>query len=797
MRRTVLGKALKVTVGLLTGVLLVAGLYICRALYLALPGDEGIIRLAGLSSSLTVGLDRFGIPAIRAGSRLDAYRVLGFLTARDRMFQMDLMRRTSAGRLAEILGEAALDSDIAHRVLGFSRVAAAITQNLPSDQRAVLQAYVDGVNSLISRGQPLAFEFAILGYQPERWTLEDSILIVLGMFEAMDSNDAEERMSSVMAKCLPADVIAFLTPAIDPYTEKLSGPSQSHPVTAIPAEALKAILRNGSNNDLRANLVTMGTARTGSNAWAVSASKTADGRAILANDMHLGLSIPNIWYRFELQFGDQTLAGLTLPGTPLLVAGTNHHLAWGITSLGADELDLVVIETNPDDQGVYRTAKGWSRFDIRSETIEVRGAENVQVNIRDTIWGPIASKALLGDPVAIHWTALNPAAVDLGLLALDRADELQAALHIVNRTGGPSANVILVDDGGHIAWTVMGHIPVRRGFDGVASRSWADGRIGWESYIQPDDLPRMVDPSNGILVSANQRAFGEEYPHLVAHAYDNGYRAFRIFHQLEKTQQSNEPQMLALQLDSLSEFYEFYRRLALSVLSGRKVRDDPRRREIQDYLTAWDGKAEVNSLGIALLVEFRNTLANSLFAPFLSACRREDAEFSFFWRQIDVPLQRLLTEKPPELLPDLSTNSDWNEWILDKLEQSAARLRERYRVASLSSLNWGAVNQTRIAHPLSNFLPVIGRLLDMPDSQTAGCDFCVRFASDSGGATERFVISPGHTTDGILHMPGGQSGHPLSAHYRDQHPYWLNGLPIAFMSGGWERTLRFEPEVAP
>jgi penicillin amidase len=304
-----------------------------------------------------------------------------------------------------------------------------------------------------------------------------------------------------------------------------------------------------------------------------------------------------------------------------------------------------------------------------------------------------------------------------------------------------------------------------------------------------------VDPPNGILVSANHRAFGEEYPHLIAHGYDNGYRAFRISRQLEKMQQNSESQMFALQLDSVSEFYEFYRRLALSVLSD--AADDPRRQDIRDYLMAWDGKAEVDSLGIALLVEFRNRLADSLFAPFLSICRREDPDFSFFWRQIDVPLQRLLTEKPPELLPEPSTYSDWNGLILRKLEESAARLRERYRIPSLSALNWGAANKTKIAHPFSTFLPFLGHLLDMPQAQGAGCDFCVRFASDSGGATERFVISPGHAADGILHMPGGQSGNPLSAHYGDQHPYWLNGLPIGFLSGEPEQTFRLEPEVTP
>ena len=266
----------------------------------------------------------------------------------------------------------------------------------------------------------------------------------------------------------------------------------------------------------------------GSNAWAVSGKKTWDGRAILANDMHLGLSVPNIWYRIELNYGDVHAAGLTLPGTPLLIAGSNRHIAWGATNLSGDFLDLVRLDINPANPDQYRVGEQWQRFDEYPETIVVKGGEAKQIVVKQTRWGPVANQPLLDQPVAIHWTALDADAVNLNLFDLEQGETLEQAVKIVNSSGGPQLNVLLADDKGSIAWTLMGKIPKRFGNDGLVSRSWADGSVGWNGYVEPENLPRVIDPPEGILVSANDRRFGKNYPYVIGHQFGNGYRAYRI-----------------------------------------------------------------------------------------------------------------------------------------------------------------------------------------------------------------------------------------------------------------------------
>jgi penicillin amidase len=781
--------------------ILVAGLggggtlaYVVFLLTASLPTMDGMVTVKGLGTPVQVEFDRYGIPRIHAPTRGDAFRALGFVMARDRLFQMDLLRRQSAGRLAEVFGQAAVATDIEHRVLGFEQAAAAIAEHLPEEHKAALQAFADGVNSFRDNlGWP-PFEFLLLGYRPDPWRITDSLLVVLGMFEMLESAEWQERMVSVMEKSLPADVLAFLTPDTDPYTQALLGTKESwRPMPGVPVRALSALLNSPRKEKQHANLVRLPGLPAGSNAWAVAGSKTADGRAILANDMHLEITVPNLWYRGQLRVGDVELGGVILPGTPLIIAGASRYLAWGLTDLFADALDLVLLELNPGNELEYRTPGGWERFEKRYETLKVKGAPDRTVEVKTTIWGPVATKLLTGQPVAIHWTALDPKAVDVGLLDIDRADSLEQGLAVMNRTGGPPVNVVLADSAGRIAWTIMGRIPVRRGFDGAVSRSWADGSLDWTGYIAPEELPRLIDPPQGFVVSANHRTVGKEYPHIIGHGFENGYRAYRITERLLILDAISEEDMLRLQLDTTSEFYAFYRDLALGVLTPQAIQEKPERVQLRDYLKAWDGQAEIESLGLGLLVRFREILAEAVLMPFLQSCQELESEFEYAWPYLDTPLQTLLTEKDPKLLPDRERYPDWDTLILARLEESARVLTQQYQVTSLRDLTWGHINVARFSHLLSNGSPVLGEFLNMPRDPLPGCGFCVRSAFASWGASERLVISPGHPENGILHIPGGQSGHPLSPHYRDQHSYWVEGLPLAFASGEPQHTLTLIP----
>lgn len=758
----------------------------------SMPQLDGTVKLDRLTAEVRVRTDAHGIPVIDAANRVDAVRALGYVTARDRLFQMDLMRRKSAGRLAEIFGDMALDNDIKARTYGFHREAKAILAKLPPDHQHYLQSYADGVNNYMSESGKLSFEFKVLGYQPESWIPEDSLLVVLGMCETLTAgSERGERMLSVMEKTLPDAMVRFLTPDTDIYTEQLQKGAESlRPAQPVPVEELKtALTGQPMDKTALAQAVQQSDFMIGSNAWAVSGKKTKDGRAILANDMHLGISVPNTWYRIELNYSDVHAAGLTLPGTPLLIAGSNRHIAWGATNLTGDFLDLVRLDINPANPDQYRVGDQWQRFDEYLETILVKGGETKQIVVKQTRWGPVANQPLLDQPVAIHWAALDADAVNFNLFDLEQGETLEQAVKIVNSTGGPQLNVLLADDRGNIAWTVMGKIPKRFGNDGLVSRSWADGNVGWNGYVEPENLPRVINPPEGMLVSANDRRFGKNYPYVIGHQFGNGYRAYRITQQLRQMPQVSEWAMFNLQLDTESEFYGFYQQLALNSLSNEAIAAQPDLAEVRDYLLAWDGRADAGSLGFALLVEFRKQLIESVFAPFLSASRQADKSFNYAWNYIDTPLQALLNEKPQAALPDAAHYRNWDGFILEQLKHSIQQLQARHPGVALMDLTWGRQNKVKQAHPFSNALPVLSDLLDMPGEALPGCAFCVRAAGPGFGASERLVAAPGHFEDAILHMPGGQSGHPLSPYYRDQQHYWLKGLPMALTAGKSEHML--------
>ena len=765
-------------------------------LHKSLPQLDGTVKLDRLTAEVRVHTDAHGMPVIDAANRVDAVRALGYVTARDRLFQMELMRRKSAGRLAEIFGDMALDNDIKARTYGFHREAKAILKKLPPDHQQYLQSYADGVNSYMAESGKLPFEFTVLGYQPEPWTPEDSLLVVLGMCENLTAGEERgERMLSVMEKTLPDAAMRFLTPDTDFYTEQLQKQAESlRPAQAIPVEALAtALAHQTSDKAPLAQRVQQSDLMVGSNAWAVSGKKTWDGRAILANDMHLGISVPNIWYRAELNYGDVHAAGLTLPGAPLLIVGSNRHIAWGATNLSGDFLDLVRLDINPANSDQYRVGEQWQRFDEYPETIVVKGSAAKQITVKQTRWGPVANQSLLEQPVAIHWAALDADAINFNLFDLEQGETLEQAVKIVNSSGGPQLNVLLADDKGRIAWTLMGKIPKRFGNDGLVSRSWADGSVGWNGYVEAGDLPRVIDPPEGILASANDRRLGKSYPYVIGHQFGNGYRAYRITQQLTQMPKIGEWAMFNLQLDTESEFYVFYQQLALNSLTAEVIARQPDLAEARDYLLAWDGRADVGSLGFALLVEFRKQLIEAVFTPLLSASRDADKNFSYSWTYIDTPLQALLNEKPLHALPDAAHYRNWDDFILGQLKHGVQLLQARHPGVALMALNWGRQNKVKQPHPFSKALPILSDLLDMPSEALPGCAFCVRAAGPGFGASERLVVAPGHFEDAILHMPGGQSGQPLSPYYRDQQNYWLKGLPMSLMAGKSEHTLLLQP----
>jgi len=757
----------------------------------SLPNEDGDAVLPGLNAQVKVNSDELGVPAIFAENRADALRILGFLHARDRLFQMELMRRKSAGRLAELFGRAALDSDRKQRVYQLSKTAQQIVRDLSAEQRRLLQAYVAGVNSYLAQARILPPEFLLLRHRPEPWREEDSILVILSMFQTLNGYEQDERMFSVMEKALPKDLLEFLTPDTDSYTTTLVGgetPRRFNP--GVPPWVFAGLPEPGAL--LAQAGVDAGNVVIGSNNWVVAGSKTVDGRAMVANDMHLGLSIPNTWYRAGIAYPKRRVYGVSLPGVPGIIVGGNDDIAWGFTNVTADLLDLVSLDVNPDNPLEYRAPQGWAEFGIHTETIQVKDAPAIEMTVRDTIWGPVSEQSLLGKPVAIKWTALESHGVDLGLLDMDDAQSVRQAMDILNRIAAPPQNVVIADRAGHIGWTYMGRFPQRVGFDGLASRSWADGDPAWQQFLAPAALPRLIDPPEGFIVTANNRTLGRDYPHAIAHNWALGYRAFRIAELLRGQNRLTEGDMLAVQLDTRNAVYDFYRQLALDKLSHIDAKE-PALQEAEQALQAWDGHMGSDSIGAALLAEFRSQLAKEVFAKIVAACQVYDADFRYAWREMETPLRLLLTQQPVGLLR-ARYRDDWRRMIVESLTRSAQKLQQEYPDKDLANLAWGETHPITLHHPFSKVAPLLGELLDMPRFESDGCaGLCVKVMDTAHGASERLVLSPLHPEDAIFHMPGGQSGHPFSSHYRDQQPYWQNGVASPMRTNTVAHRLSFLP----
>lgn len=780
--------------------MLATGVWVWARLCASLPALKGERRLAGLAGRVTVERDALGIPTIRAASRLDAVRTLGFLHAQDRLFQMDLLRRASAGELSALLGPSTVETDRELRLHRLRRTAERAAAQATPAERAALAAYSDGVNAgLAALGGP-PWEYLVLRQAPRPWQEADSVLVLLSMFLTLQESDgASEIRQGLIHDLLPASLEAFLRPAGTEWDAALDGSSFPLPpipgpevldLRARPAARLTA-LRDKADDD--------GELVPGSNSWAVAASRSRHGGAMVANDMHLGLEVPTIWYRAMLEWPDpaspggrRRLVGVTLPGTPALVAGSNGQVAWGFTNAQIDTGDVVVLEPVAGHPGAYLTPEGPRLLESLTETIEVSHAASVRVDIELSAWGPVVGTDDRGRRLALRWVAHEPDAVNLGLLAVGDAATLEEALELANRAGIPAQNFMCADRAGHIGWTVAGRIPRRVGFDGRRPQSWADGTRRWDGWLTPAEVPRIVEPAQALLWTANNRVVGgSALATLGDGGYDLGARAGQIRDDLQALETASEQDLMAVQLDNRARFLARWHRLALDTLAPAACAANPVRAELRRVIeTTWTGHASVDSAAYRLVRELRAEVGRRALLPLLAPCVRSEEDFPVLrLPQVEGPLWRLVSERPVHLLaPEYA---DWDALVLASLDAVAARAVEAS--GSLAAHTWGRRNTVRIRHPLSRALGPLAALLDLPPLQLPGDSHMPRVQGVGFGASERFVVSPGREGSGLFHMPGGQSGHPLSPFYRAGYRRWADGTATPLLPGPATYTLVLEP----
>ncbi len=779
-------------------VVIAAGLWL--ALRASLPNLEGEIRLAGLGGPATIERDRQGTPTITANSRADLAFATGYAHAQDRFFQMDMMRRAAAGELAEVLGPTLVATDKRFRLHGFRNVARRIVDDAPATDRAILAAYVDGVNAGLSALDSRPWEYLVLGAKPQAWRAEDSVLVAFSMYLNLNDSTGEDDLAhAYLRETLPAELFAFLHPHGTEWDAPLAGGVwQAPPVPAADVFDMRSLATQVASAHAPPSRLELAPADfVGSNSWAVAGTHTGDGTALLANDMHLGLRLPNTWYRARLVVAGGTeardLVGVTLPGLPMLVAGSNGRVAWGYTNSYGDWTDLVIVEMDPLHPSNYLNGDGAQPIVTQREEIKVRGAASERIDVQTTRWGPIVRRDAQNRPLALAWTAHHKSATNLRMLDFETARNVTELLDAANRAGGPVQNVVAADSTGSIGWSLMGRVPIRANYDASLPSSWRASGTGWIGWREPRDYPRIVDPQTGRLWTANARTIEAQtwMDFLGDGGYDLGARAAQIRDNLFALSRPTVEDLARIQLDDRALFLTRWRDLLLDLLDAQAVATSPVRGQARELVENWSARASADDVGYRIVREFRLRVRKQVFDSFTAAARKQHPDMRFAPSpQFEGPLWRLVTERPLHLLDPRHPN--WREALLAAFDAAIDDMQER--CGSLNECTWGRQNTLQMRHPLSSVLPYASKWLDMPQLPLSGDAAMPRVQGTQFGASQRLVVAPGREAEGVLQVPGGPVDHPLSPFYRAGHEAWVRGDPQPLLPGPPEHRLQLLPQ---
>lgn len=761
----------------------------------SLPVIDGRVTLGGLDAPVTVTRDALGVPTITGATRLDVARATGYVHAQDRFFQMDLLRRTGAGELAALFGESALRFDRVNRRHAFRANAARVLAQLSSADRALLDAYAAGVNAGLATLPRTPWEYAVLRADPEPWRAEDCLLVVYALWLDLQETDGRTELSRLaLRETLGSEGVAFLSPDGDSWDSALDGSTFAPP----PLPSFRLGPRRADPPAPAA--VVESEPKPGSNSLALAAPHTAAGVPIVANDMHLDHRAPTTWYRAALAWidpdgTDRRLVGVTLPGLPLLVAGSNGRIAWGYTNAYVDTADIILVETDAIAGTFYRTPEGQREIEERDETFAVRGAEPVTHRQHRTIWGPVIGAGADGHLLVLRWSAHDPSALNLDIASLETAATVEEAVAISHRAGMPNQNLVVADAQGGLAWTITGRIPRRIGYDGRYPVSWGYGDRAWDGWLSPEEIPTVINPADGLLWTANQRLVGGEALARIGNGgYDDGARGTQIRDGLRALVASGNKavpaDLLAIQLDDRARFLERWQGLFLAVLTDDAVAARRSRGELREAVQTWNGRASADSAAYRLVRAWRQRVAAHALEPFWAQARRREPAFDAREFHVEDALWRLVNERPDHLL-----NPEFPSWDALLLHAADEVLAESDRDGlPPDRWVWGKHNTLRMRHPFSRLLPAwLAPLLDLPAKPLPGDTRMPRVQTPVHGASERLVVAPGREEEGLFHMPGGQSGNPCSPFYRAGHDAWAGGAPTPLLPGPAQHTLVLSP----
>lgn len=747
--------------------------------YRPLPQTSGSIQLPGLTGEVKVVRDNSGVPHIAAANSADLFIAQGYVTAQDRRWQLDFFRRVGAGRLSEVLGSAAVDQDRFLRTIGLRRAAQAEMPGIGAEELQILENYSKGVNLFIDTHKDnLPIEFNLLGYVPEPWTPLDSVSWGKYMAYDLSGNFSREILRASLVDKLGADKAAFLLPTN-------------------PAENTPLIVPNGVNYagmdkalalvDLQSELSALAgsdPASQGSNNWVVGGAKTTTGKPMLANDPHLGIRNPSIWYEIGLEAPGWNVDGVTFPGVPGVVVGHNDRIAWGVTNVGGDTQDLYMEKINPANPNQYEFQGVWQELQVVPEQIKVKGKDSIAMDVRITRHGPIMNDVVKMDgsqPMALQWTALKNAPLIGSVLKYNRAKNWTEFREALRGFSSPAQNFVFADVDGNIGYQIPGLWPIRAKGDGLLPVPGWTGEYEWTGYASFEELPSVYNPSTNFIATANNRPvpanFSQKFS--LGEEFDPGWRAARITELLTAKQKLSIEDLTAIQNDVVS-------------LPGREIGaalaslsdSDAKTGSAVKRLKNWDGRMTADSVPAALYKVATQYAFDNMFKDKLGTVYDRYLDESRFY----LPLTLKLLKDP--------TNEWWGaggrDALLQKsLGQAVDYLNSKFG-GNMDDWKWGKLHTLSFSHtPLGPALPFpLTLVLNQKTLERAGDGQTVAAASydyvDSGfaqtsGQSFRTVMSLANFDDSVIVNTLGESGQPFSKHWGDNIDDWNGGRYHQFL----------------
>ncbi len=789
--RIVLGcTVILLLLAVLAGVLALA--WVRHAMQASLPQLDGDIHVGGLSAPVNVRRDQHGVPHIEAATMDDLLFAQGYVTAQDRLWQMDILRRFASGETAELLGKSLVEHDRYQRVLGFRAAAeAAIANTNPRDMH-MLEQYARGVNAYIEQTRDnLPAEFRLLRYQPQPWRPLDSILVSLNIHADLETGYPAKLGREKVAAALSPEMVADLYPVgswrdhppvsgqpdlTQPQPDIPDVPldeSQSKVRSAWPFELLHSLALTRAAMLTRVAMPTRAAITEpcrecipGSNNWVISGAHSINGKPLLANDMHLSHTIPNTWYEAHLKAGEFDVAGVTLPGVPLVVAGHNAHIAWGFTNIGADVQDVYVEQLN--EQGQYQAADGWHAIEHATEHIHVKRGSDVAVDVARTGHGPIITPVLPGETrtLTLKWTAYDPQAVTLTMFDIDSARNWSEFRAACASWGSPEENAVYADDQGNIGYQAIGKVPLRPG--GLIGVPITDVQHEWNGYIPFEQMPSALNPPGGILATANSRVTADKTQWPLTLNWSSPYRNERIWKWLGAKDKFAPEEMLTLETDVYSDLdHGLAQRFAYAIDHASKT--NTRVKQAANLMRNWDGRVEADSVAAAIVFGARRALWQMILEPRLGSQWKR-----YSWDESAFAQEEMVAHEWPRWLP--AGYANWNDLLTAAVEKALA---DKQAPLDLAGWRYGDLYPVEIQHPVYGQMPFLKKWTGSGIHPQSGDGVTVKQVGRAFGPSERMTVNFADIDASTLNIVMGQSGNPLSPYYRDQWAYWYGGRTFA------------------